>query len=269
MREENFGYLANQVKYSGFGEEPASEIRKQMESGVEAFYVNVKGKVAEDFTDATLHFSKSKMDDFYFFNKYDLTVHKPDRPDILNSTFYNNKHYNYTHKEAYNMLHGRAVYVKKRNKEGQEYYTWDMLDLSERDKYGNHPILSYGEGRGFKMEDELKKMPIKGVNDPADAGELYSALQRGNRQFARMEIDGAVIGIYLEVNPKKRRVEIYDRACTFIGHSLEYANKQKIEELPRAGLELTIERNGVREGVRENERKSRKNSVRRSQNYRN
>lgn len=229
MREENFEYIAAQVKYSGFGEEPASQIRQNIEAGAETFSVNVRKKVEDAFADAELHFSRSKEHDFYFFNRFDLSVHKPESPDIMQNTFNVYKSHGYTLKEAYNMLHGRAAYIKKKNTEGKEYYTWDMLDLSDRNKHGNHPILTYGESRGFRMEQELDKMPIKGVSHPDDLKSLHVSLERGNLQHVRFGTGDDVSSLYLAANPKRNRIDIFDADGKLVSHSLEYESKQKIE----------------------------------------
>ena len=230
MNEMNEGYICNQVLYSGFGESKHEEIKAKMRENAGDFTVDVQQTYGSDLVDARLHFGKSKTQDFYFFNKFDLTVHSEERPGAdLRNTFFNNKTYNYTAKEAYNMLAGeRAVYKEKATKEGEKYSTWDVLNTTDRDQYGNYPITTYGDRYGFDLEKELNRLPLKVKGD--DLEQLLDGIKRGNRMYTKMELGESTEGFYLIANPKKRTVEVYDQKGESVTNSRRYELERRQKE---------------------------------------
>src|SRR3546814_3110801 len=110
MKKENFDFLKNQVKFTGFGEGLENLIRGKMEKGEDAFTISHRMEYGNDKLDAELHFSKSDEKDIYFFNKYDLSLKKEGESTEMKQSFLvSPKHTTYTAKEAYKLLNDTAV----------------------------------------------------------------------------------------------------------------------------------------------------------------
>src|SRR5690606_10935922 len=67
MRQENYDFLKTQVMITGFGEGLDNLLKSKMEKGEEAFTINHRLEYGNDKLDTTLHFSRSKDKDMYFF----------------------------------------------------------------------------------------------------------------------------------------------------------------------------------------------------------
>lgn len=208
MKQENFDYVSKQVFYTGFGHDLDEKLKEKMESGVQQFELPYNKSFGKDQIDAKLYFSKSEQG-YYFFNKFDVDLQKENGSSFAR-TFYIDKENSYTLKEAYNLLDDRYVNKDKKTKEQEAYSAWDKLDFTQKDKYGNYPIISYGERYGFDLEKELGKLPIKALSSGESREFLMDSLKRGNRQEVRFEIDGGQAERHIEANVKLRRIEVYD-----------------------------------------------------------
>ncbi len=107
MKQENYEYLSNQLKYLGFGNELLGDMQKNMEKGNDSFTLGVTLVYASFEKNAVqydLNFRKGK-EDIYFLNSYHATL------DGQTAKFYVNRgEKNITSKEAFNLMEGRAVY---------------------------------------------------------------------------------------------------------------------------------------------------------------
>src|SRR5437879_6377649 len=101
---KNYDYLKNQVKFLGFGENLDNMLKDKIQAQEQDFTLPHQAKFGQDDVSSTLHFSKSKESEMYFFNGYDLALKQPGKDDVLNQSYYVGKENNYTLKERYNML---------------------------------------------------------------------------------------------------------------------------------------------------------------------
>jgi len=240
MKQENYDYLSKQVFYSGFGNELDAALKTKMESGEKQFELPFSKTFGKDQVEAKLYFSRSEQG-YYFFNKFDMELQKENSAQLAR-TFYIDKDNSYTFKEAYNLLDDRYVNKDKLSKANEAYNVWDKLDFTQKDKYGNYPVISYGERYGFDLEKELGKLPIKGMHSGESREFLLDSLKRGNRQEVRFEIDGAQAERFVEANVKMRRIEVYDAT----GHNLTRERKvseKKSENQGMAHSEKTSQKN--------------------------
>jgi len=211
MNENNFEYLANQVKYSGFGETLEYELKEKMKSQADDFTLNHKVEYGKDKVDATLNFKKSEQGDMYFYNSFTVNLQKENEKEAMQQSFFiNNKGQSITLKEAYNLMEGRAVNKELTPKEGEKYTTWIQLNMKETDKDGNFKKNYYGEKYGYDLEEVLKKHPVKELDNDGSKKELIDSLKKGNVQSATFVKDGVEVKQYIEANPQFKTIKLYD-----------------------------------------------------------
>ncbi|WP_026953572.1 hypothetical protein [Algoriphagus vanfongensis] len=211
MNEQNFDYLKNQVKYSGFGETLEGQLKEQIQKGEPDFSLKHQADFGGDTVNANLHFRKSGMTDMYFFNKYDLSLTKSGQEDpSISQTFYVNKDNNITLKEGYNLLDGRAVNKNLVNKEQEKYNAWVQLDFKDTDNQGNFKLKQFHENYGFNLSKALEKHPIKELQNPEDQSRLMDSLKKGNRQSVTFQLEGGDQKRFIEASPQFKNLNIYD-----------------------------------------------------------
>lgn len=216
---KNYDYLRNQVKFLGFGENLDNVLKEKIQAGEETFTIPHQIKFGQDEVTSTLHFSKSRESEMYFFNAFDLELKQPGKENALTQSYYVGKENNYTLKERYNMLDSRAVF-KELNKleeteggEGkklvasdQTYKSWKDLDFKQTDKYGNFlPKTMFWDH--IKV---LEKYPIKELETPYDKSRLVASLEKGNLTPMTLIKDGKEIKGTMAANPRQDRFDFYD-----------------------------------------------------------
>lgn len=261
MKEENYEYLLSQVKYTGFGEELAGELKKKMESGVQQFELNYAKQFGNDKADAKLTFRMSDQG-YYFFNKYDLSVKQGHRDTPVRQSFFvvNDKlnkvegevktNPTITFKEAFNLLSGRAVNkdLPKLEKTeamgksryvatGDTYNAWVQLDFGATEASGNFKQKQFGTAYGFDLESALGKYNIKEMQQEKEKAELLTSLRKGNQTAVTFILsDGSEKNGYIEAAPQYKSINTYDeqhkrvRQMEFIGQEQKSSTKQKTRE---------------------------------------
>ena len=230
MRQENYDFLKNQVKFTGFGEGLDKELKAKMEEGQPSFTLQHGTEYGTDKVSSTLHFRKSEEKDMYYFNKYELSLQKGDNE--TSQFFHVGKDNTFTHKEAYNLLDGRAVNKNMVNKEGDEYNSWIKLDFNDADANGNFKMKHFHENYGYDVVEALSKHDIKELRDSTDKERLISSLKKGNRQSVTFFRDGEERKGFVEANPKYKSVKLSDEHGAEIRHTAGQSEKK--EEQPSA-----------------------------------
>jgi hypothetical protein len=210
MNQQNFEYLKDQVKYTGFGDALEKDLKEQLQKQAPEFQLSYRIKMGQDTAAASLHFKKSDQSDRYFFNRYQLTIHPEQGSHQLEQTFYINKGQNITLKEAYNLMQGRAVNKDLLDKEGQVYNAWLQLDFKQTDGQGNFKLKQFHQNYGFDLPAALAKHPIKELNQEPDKTRLLESLQKGDRQAVTFIQEGQEQKHYIEANPQFKTINIYD-----------------------------------------------------------
>lgn len=222
MNNDNYDYLAEQVKMTGFGEALGSMLKDKMATGDPEFQINHQIKHGEKEMDFSLNFKKSKTQDNYFFNSYDAKLTKPG--EVLATRFYTDNRI--TAKEAFNLLEGRSVEKKYNHHEkigeGEKavyrpikdstYNVWVKLDFNDADKNGTFKLKPFGEKWGFDLEKKLAEMPIKQLQNAEDRADLINSLKKGNLQSATFEKDGESVTQFIAANPKGRQINVFDQS---------------------------------------------------------
>ncbi|MDB4921849.1 hypothetical protein [Mucilaginibacter sp.] len=216
---KNYDYLKNQVKFLGFGENLDNVLKEKIQAQEQEFTLPHKAKFGKDEVSSTLHFSKSKESEMYFFNGYDLALKQPGKEDVLNQSYYVGKENNYTLKERYNMLDSRAVFKelnklevvgegdgKKLKATDETYKAWKALDFKETDERGNFRTKTMF----WNHEKAIEKYPIKELEVPYDRSRLLASLEKGNVTRMTVIKDGEEIKGTMAANPRQERFDFYD-----------------------------------------------------------
>jgi hypothetical protein len=228
MEENNYEYLAKQLKFTGFGEGLHDELKRNMQEGKPEFTILHDTNYGKDAALAKLEFKKSAEKDMYFFNSYSMTLNVFGQGNPVEQKFYiNNKQDNITLKEAYNMLSGRAVEKEITPKEGEKYRAWLQLDFKETDTNGQYKTKQFHPNYGFDLEKVLDRHPIRELETPEGKKQLMESLQRGNRQMVSLEAEGKDIKLFIEAAPQFKSLNYYDSSNKRVqSHELASSVKQ-------------------------------------------
>lgn len=209
MNQENFDYLKNQVKFTGFGEGLEDQLKEKIQAQQPEFTLQHTAEYGKDKVNATLHFRKSDEKDMYFFNKYDMAL-KKDNAEEIKQTFYVGKDNTFTFKEAYNLMDGRTVNKDLVNKQQETYNSWVQLDKNDADEKGNFKLKHFHENYGYDLEDALSKHKIKELGASTDKDRLMESLKKGNKQSVTFLKDGAEQKGFVQANPQYKSLKIFD-----------------------------------------------------------
>lgn len=244
MNEKNVEYLKDNLKYMGFGETLAEQLKEQMRAGAPAFHLSFDTEIAKKAFSAILSFRKSEKGDRYFFNSYHATLQRTNG-ELKDQVFYLNKGKGVTAKEAFNLLEGRAVYKELENKDGRKYHAWLQLDFSKRDKHNNHEIKQYHESYGYDLMNALTKYPIRDLKEPDLRDILLSSLQKGNLQAVAFEKEGGAVRMFVEAAPQYKSVNVYNSELKRVPkEELQlYAGKSQEKEVNQSARQETKQEN--------------------------
>ena len=206
MNTQNLSYLQKNLLNLGFGEKLNEDLENQIKVKTPEFTLNTLREYGADQVDYKLHFRRGDENEMYFFNKYDASLQGKD----IQQTFFLNKGYGMTAKEAYNLMDGRAVYKQLTNLENEKYNAWIILDKENKNEHGNHKLKTFSDAWNYKPERAIDKMDIVGISESGERDKILKSLEKGNRQQLTVNQDGKEVKIYLEANPAAHRVNIFN-----------------------------------------------------------
>ncbi|MFM9910320.1 MAG: hypothetical protein ACKVOW_13275 [Chitinophagaceae bacterium] len=209
MNNENLQYLADNIKYMGFGENHKADLEKSMADGKPEFQLVHRAEINKKPFEATMNFRKSDSSDMYFFNNYHASLEKSNG-EKAEQIFYLNKGKGITGKEAYNLLDGRSVLKDLTTKEGQPYKAWVQLNFENKDSKNNFEVKQFHENYGYDLKAAVEKFAVAEMKDPEKEKALMQSLQKGNVQSVTMEKDGSSHKMFMEANPQYKNVNLYD-----------------------------------------------------------
>lgn len=209
MDQENFEYLKDKLKYSGFEDKLNTALENQIKSGAVKFTLPFQMEIEDKKVDYNLHFKKSEVSERYFYNKMDVSVQNSN-PEIegKSHSFYQNQ--GVTAKEAFNLLEGRAVNKTMQNTDKEQYKAWLQLDLSQKGNNGNFKVNQYHEKYGFDLEAKLREFPIKELGDQTKTEWMMKSLRKGNQYPITMEKNGMDEIMFIEASPKFKSINVFD-----------------------------------------------------------
>lgn len=210
MNEKNFDYLAEQLKLTGFGDTLLPALKEQLMAQPESFSLNHKVSYGEQHAEAVLNFKRGKDSDMFFFNTYDLKLKNEMDAVRVQQTFYINRENNYTLKEGYNLLSGRAVHKILTNKKDEKYEAWVKMDFKEQTQGGNFKLTQFYGKNGMDLEKVLEKFPIQELKNERYKASLIDSLQRGNLQSATFLLDGKEQKLFITPNLSYKTIHAFD-----------------------------------------------------------
>lgn len=273
MNAKNLEFLKEGIKYLGFGEGLNNKLTEELSSGKNEFQLRTENQYGKDKVNYTLDFSKSDKSDMYFFNKYSANIQGE---DDKSQTFFIKKNSGVTAKEAYNLLNGRAVNKDLTNQEGEKYNAWLQIDWNQKDHHGNHKFKMVHEAYGFKLEDVLKKHPIKELQDQPTKDRLMQSLERGNLHQVTFQRGDKEEKMFIEANPQYKSLNVFDSNLkkVFQENPGKYhvpendpmksaRNDSKVDNgkeasAPKEAKKQSIEDDGLDEGLTEQKKQPRK-----------
>jgi hypothetical protein len=236
MNEQNFDYLKNQLKYTGFGEELQPDLREKILSGQPHFILIHRAEFGKDRTESVLHFNKSEQNEMYFFNRYFLSLINDQNESSFTQSFYPGQDNNITLKEAYNLMNGRAIHKEITTKEGKNYRAWLQLNFNETAESGEFKMKQFHPNYGFGLRQTLVKYPIKELEHVESSQSLIRSLERGNRQLVTFIIEGWEQKMFIEANPQFKTLNIYTSDLLRVNRQLQIEPERKdIGERPDLG----------------------------------
>ena len=209
MNQKNLDYLKEGLKYLGFGEGLNDKLAENIIKKQDQFQLKTENQYGNDKVSYVLDFKKGSESDMYFFNRYSATIEN-ESGEEKTQAFFPKKNTGITAKEAYNLLHGRAVNKDLTNKEGQPYNAWLQIDWSQKDNHDNHKFRTIHEGYGYNLEKELQRHPIKELNDITSKERLMQSLERGNVHQVTFVKGEKEEKMHIEANPQFKTLNIYD-----------------------------------------------------------
>lgn len=227
MNTENLEFLADRIKYSGFGDKQLETLEGHLKEGKEAFQMVYTAEINKKNFEATLDFRRSDSNDRYFFNGYAANLERKNGENVA-QYFYLDNGKGVKAKEAYNLLEGRAVYKSLTNKEGQPYNAWIQLDFDNKDKRNNYEVKQFHENYGYNLKEAVSKYAVAELDGGEKEKALMQSLQKGNIQSVTIEKDGNTYKMFIEANPQFKTVNLYD------GH-MKRVLKEGLEQYLSAG----------------------------------
>lgn len=217
MNQNNFAYLKDNIKYTGFGEALYPELEKNIIAKKDEFQLHFTTQISNRPFDAVLDFRKSNTSDMYFFNRYTATVER-NNGEKLSQSFAITKGKGVTAKEAYNLLQGRAVKREMTNAKGEEYIAWIQLDFDIKDEKGNFKVNKYNENYGYDLRESIASFPVLELDGGEKEKDLLRSLEKGNVQAVAIEINGNPERMFIEANPQYKTINIYDNSFKLMKH---------------------------------------------------
>ncbi|KAF2342873.1 hypothetical protein [Flavobacterium tistrianum] len=227
MNQKNLEFLADQIKYTGFGEALQPILKEQLEKGEKEFTVLHEANFEKSAFKCELSFKKSDQSDMYFFNSYKAMLSKEGAPHTLEQIFYMGKDNNFTMKEAFNLLEGRSVNKDLMTKEGEKYNSWISLDFKDAEPNGNFKMNHYHHNYGYNLEAALEKHSIKELQTPESRESLLGSLKKGNIQSVTFVVNGEEKRRFVEANPQFKTIRVYDESMLRINDRQSREQKQK------------------------------------------
>ncbi|MCF0055184.1 hypothetical protein [Dyadobacter sp. CY356] len=210
MDQQNLEYLKNQLKYTGFGENLADELKENMASQKNQFVLVHQARYGNDQLTASLRFTRSMQSELYFFNSYKATLHKADQCGPSQVFYIGKQGSNITLKEAFNLLSGRSVHKDMTTRQGNLYQAWLQLDFKQTLPNGNFKMLQYGKNYGYDLFESLKKLPIDEIRVQAQRVRILDSLKKGNAVQVTLSGPAAGQKVFIEANPQFKAIIIYD-----------------------------------------------------------
>lgn len=177
-------------------------LAKQIKADGSSFNIAIPSTYVKEHErmDYSLMFTKDETGN-YRFDGYKALFQDDRTPEEKKSHVFRADSYNgYTAKEAHKLLSGCSM-----KKDGN----WVKIDFNDKKANGEYVIKEYGGNYGFDLERVLSELPIK-RSDELSLFRLKSDLERGFREAVTFLRDGIEQTFYIQADPQRKSVTIYD-----------------------------------------------------------
>jgi hypothetical protein len=183
MTPENLIFMHDTLRYLGFGINTSIhyDLEEQIKLEPMAFELYTEAFFDEySKMEATLYYTRGKSGERYYLNKYQARLRYPDSPDMNReqTIWVERNRLGITFKEAFNLLQGRFVYKKLRNKYGESYMSWISLDFDNMTATGNYTVKYLYDH--FELEKTLQACPIRELDFEELRERIIQSLRKGN-----------------------------------------------------------------------------------------
>lgn len=263
---KNYEFLQQQVFYTGIGDALDKQLAEQMQKGAASFTLEYKKAYAEGEVTATLYFQKSKQSELYFFNRMGVSVQTHNGETKAQSFLIAPKGANFTVKEAYNLLQGRAVYkeglVYKKDGVEKKYNAWNELNPNDVDANGNQKITRYNEKYGYNVEKTLASETLQSffpeLRDPKVMSRAIDELKRGDRFMVHM-IDPETnneVKHYLVGSPYDRTTKVFDLSMNHVELKVPKLERENKAQQSNGNKQKQEQKETAKEEVRQKRSKT-------------
>lgn len=191
----------------------------------------------------SLHFAKDGTGQ-YGFEGYRATLQNDKLPGQDKSQLFKvNGDSLFSERDAYNLLSGRAALRAGK---------WIQLEFNDCSAEGEHRMKEFNRTYNYDLDKILSELPIKEKDSSLEKGRLQRSLEKGERSAVTFLKDGHEQRFYLEADPAKKTVTIYDQHSKKITLNALNGVKQVGEGLKVAQKASKIEISGKRTGLKVN-----------------
>jgi hypothetical protein len=231
----NLGYLKDQIKYLGMGEDPEmhKELAKKMGSGQKEFSMIIasdKASFKNNEVNFTLNFQKSTSNNKFYLNTFQAHLKNEERGTDLTHTF--SARGNFTGKEAINLLEGRAVKTEIDNKKsGEKEEAFVKLNFSEeKTEKGNFKLQVFNKNYGIDVEKIMAKANL--VFDNEKHKEItQKSLEKGNIVSVKFaDQNNKVMEGKAILNPQYKMLNLYDNTMKRVNSTEQAFQKDNSEQ---------------------------------------
>ncbi|MDC8102650.1 hypothetical protein [Chryseobacterium rhizosphaerae] len=230
----NFGYLKDQIKYLGMGEDPAmhKELAKKTGSGVKEFSMVItsdKASFKNNKVEFMLNFQKSSTNNKVYLNTFQATLKNEEKNMELTHTFSANGRI--TAKEAINLLEGRSVKTEinsKHSDEKEEAFI-KLLLSEEKNEKGNFKLQVFNKNYGIDVEKIMAKSKL--VFDDEKHKEItQKSLEKGNIVSVKFsDQNNKVTEGKAILNPQYKMLNLYDNKMKRVNSNEQAFQKDNSE----------------------------------------
>lgn len=210
---KNLEYLKNSLSY-GFGDHLHKALEENIARQRDKFTLSLTGKFENnEQVKYDLNFSASDKG-MYYWNTTRATLQSPDpNKNGRSHSFYAGKN-SPNPRQMHKLLTGASVYRSRLEKQDKSTYTaWQKINFKEEvDKYGNHPLKSYGEQNGSRIDGALAKysdtIKFKDNEQRANAIEKW---KKGEPVILNMDVKGSAERVVIFFDAQFKDLNIIDK----------------------------------------------------------
>lgn len=208
QRLQNQQALKNALHKAGFGQ-VANQLEQHLRKGLNEFTIPVSQYMSEkQQMNYQLSFAKDASGQ-YGFKQYIATLNSNHDPAQNKHQLFR-KEEGITAEQAYNLLAGRAIGTEQTALDGSKQTGWLQLDFTDKDALGNHRMKEFHASYGDTLKQVLNQLPLEQKLDEQGIEKLLTDLRNGNRPMVFLQKDGLEQKYFIEANPGRNSVTLYD-----------------------------------------------------------